>query len=143
MSPDPSLSPAFDQADADLMALEVALREGQADDLSSILDRALRIVKALLRAFAGARGAETDPVAASALASDDVLEVFKGFVKGDPSLNAVRDNIRELVYYRNCLDLDRRDALPTQPEAMAVRTARPIYFYLRTRALQAHLLDAD
>jgi hypothetical protein len=57
-------------------------------------------------------------------------------VKGDPSLNAVRDNVRELVYYRNCLAMERREALPPVPDRMAVRTARHIYLYLRSRCEQ-------
>lgn len=138
------MNSVFDDADARLMTLEVALREGQMPPLSETVDATLTITKGLLRAYAQARADDTqDPVVVAALASDDVLEIFKGFVKGDPSLNAVRDNIRELVYYRNCLDLGREDALPVKPEAMAVRTTRHIYLYLRTRALQEHRLDAD
>lgn len=71
----------------------------------------------------------------------DLLALFKAFVKGDPSLNAVRDNVRELVYYQNCLAEDRADALPKSPQKMAVRTTQHIYFYLRSRLEQEKLLD--
>jgi hypothetical protein len=57
-------------------------------------------------------------------------------VKGDPTWTTIRDNCRELVYYRNCLDLGRADALPGAPEKMAVRTLRHIYLYMRTRCIQ-------
>jgi hypothetical protein len=67
----------------------------------------------------------------------DVLEVWKALVKGDPSWNAIRDNCRELVYYRNCLALGRADALPQAPHRMAVRTARHIFLYVRSRAQRA------
>lgn len=145
MNPIQSLSSAFDDADARLMTLEIALREGHPPPLTETVDTTIGITRGLLRAFAASAraGQAADPVVAATLANEDVLEVFKGFVKGDPSLNAVRDNIRELVFYRNCLAMGREDALPTRPEAMAVRTTRHIYLYLRTRALQAHLLGTD
>jgi hypothetical protein len=54
-------------------------------------------------------------------------------VKGDPSWNAIRDNCRELVYYRNCIQLDRRDALPPAASRMAVRIARHVFLYMSTR----------
>ncbi len=101
----------------------------------------LDLAKKLLRAYHRDRvGAET---AGTGIDSEDVLEVFKAFVKGDPSLNAVRDNLREIVYYRNCIDMKREDALPPKPANMAVRTARHVYLYLRTRALKEHRLDAE
>ncbi len=73
--------------------------------------------------------------------SDDLLVLFKAFVKGDTSLTAVRDNVRELVYYRNCINEDRHDALPKKPEKMTLHTVRHVYFYLRSRADQEGLLD--
>ena len=69
------------------------------------------------------------------------FSLFKAFVKGDPSLNAVRDNVRELVYYQNCLAQGREDALPKSPEKMAARTVQHIYFYLRSRLEQEKLVD--
>jgi len=71
------------------------------------------------------------------VADEDVLITFKRFVKGDPSLNAVRDNIRELVYYQNCITVNCLDSLPKVPAKMAVRTVRHIYLYLRSRVEQA------
>jgi hypothetical protein len=66
----------------------------------------------------------------------DVLEVWRALAKGDPSWNAIRDNCRELVFYRNCLAEGRQDALPPAPHRMAVRTARHVCLYVRTRALR-------
>src|SRR5512135_3545971 len=70
------------------------------------------------------------------LADADLLEAFKVLVKGDPSWNAIRDNLRELVYYRNCLATGRADALPAVPEKMALRLARHVYLYVRTRCIR-------
>jgi hypothetical protein len=54
-------------------------------------------------------------------------------VKGDPGWNAIRENLRELVYYGNCIALGRRDALPAAPERMAIRLARHVHLYVKTR----------
>lgn len=136
-----ALSQAFEATDAELLRLEVALREGAVPPLAATVDAALARVKSLMRAYtedriAGADAGGAALPAAADLAVEDPLELFKVFVKGDPSLNAVRDNLRELVFYRNCLDQQREDALPARPVHMAVRTARHIYLYLRTRCLK-------
>jgi len=124
----------LDELDRRIDALEARLRTGGDQSLADVLAEGLDIVGGLLGAYAEHAGKPL-PV------SDDLLEVFKAFVKGDPSLNAVRDNIRELVYYQNCLVLDRADALPRSPERMVAHTARHIYLYLRSRAEQEHRLD--
>jgi hypothetical protein len=54
-------------------------------------------------------------------------------IRSDPSWNAARDNLRELVYYRNCLDSGRADALPAVPQKMAVRLARHLFLYFKSR----------
>lgn len=144
-----ALAKSFSTADAHLQSLERGLVEGEgAAALHATVTAALKVVADLLRAYiadraqaAAASGAASPPAVRPAADSDDVLELFKAFVKGDPSLNAVRDNIRELVYYRNCLDLQREDALPAKPAHMAVRTARHIYLYLRTRCVQERRLE--
>lgn len=136
-----TLGQAFNEVDGRLLVLEKTLRQGGELPLSATVDEALDLAKKLLRAYHRDRvGAET---AGAGIDSEDVLEVFKAFVKGDPSLNAVRDNLREVVYYRNCIDMKREDALPPKPANMAVRTARHVYLYLRTRALKEHRLDAE
>ena len=109
-----------------ITALENRLNAPGDPPLEAALAESMGAVRELLTAYAEHAG-KPMPV------TDDLLEVFKAFVKGDPSLNAVRDNVRELVYYRNCLDMDRPDALPARPGRMAVRTARHIYLYLHTR----------
>ncbi|MHB1566253.1 MAG: hypothetical protein ACYCXG_06000 [Acidiferrobacter sp.] len=121
------------EADRTICSLEQALAAGPMV-LKDTIDRALTVANDLMLAVAAARG---QPLA-ELNADSDPLEVFKGFVKGDASFTAIRDNVRELVYYRNCLAGDRADALPVRPEAMTVRTIRHIYLYLRTRALKEY-----
>lgn len=103
-------------------------------ELSAILPVVSDRVAELLILYARAHGkiVENDP---------DLLQVLKAFVKGDPSLNAIRDNVREIVYYQNCLTENREDALPKNPAKMAVRTLQHIYFYLRSRLEQESLLN--
>lgn len=130
------LTAVFARVDGELAALEDVLRAGREPPLSETVDACLSLVKQLLRGY-------TQSCGKPGAASEDVLVLFKAFVRGDPSLNAVRDNIRELLYYRNCLDLGRADALPVRPATMAVRTARHIYLYLRTRCLRERRILAE
>jgi len=138
------LTQTFVEADARIRQLETRAMGRDAPDLGQTLDETLDIVRRMLRAYRRARleSKANDPThrIAGAAESDDVLEVFKAFVKGEPSLNAVRDNIRELVYYQNCLQAHRQDALPAQPARMAIRTTRHIYLYLHSRAEQEQRL---
>jgi hypothetical protein len=120
------------EVDDEIRGLERAL-PGHDLSLQPTVDQALRLANRLMLAFAQSAGR---PLHIGE--DDDPLEVFKAFVKGDPSLNAIRDNVRELVYYRNCLSSGREDALPLNPIAMAVRTIRHIYLYVRTRAIKEH-----
>ena len=114
-------------ADARVAELEARLRTSDVA-LVDVLGPCIDAVAAALRATIAAAGkAPPDHDA-------DLLEVWQTLVKGEPTWNAIRDNCRELVYYRNCLAEDRRDALPRAPERMAVRTARHILLYIRTRA---------
>lgn len=118
----------FEAFDEDISELESEMGSGAELELEPTLKRSMGVVRAMLNAFGRHRGREMPE-------TEDLLETFKAFVKGDPSLNAVRDNVRELVFYSNCIAMDRRDALPARPERMAVRTARHIYLYLRTRLI--------
>ncbi len=68
----------------------------------------------------------------------DLLELWRALVKGSPHWNTIRDNCRELIYYQNCLNAERADALPAQPERMVIHTLRHIYLYLRSYAEQNH-----
>jgi len=63
----------------------------------------------------------------------DILDTWQRLVKGDPTWNAIRDNCRELVYYRNCMSGGRADLLPAAPARMAVRLVRHVYLYVRVR----------
>ncbi|HKK14197.1 MAG TPA: hypothetical protein VKA14_06000 [Gammaproteobacteria bacterium] len=129
-----ALAAEFEAVDEAIGELEAGLQSGESQALEPTLERTMGLMHRLLTAY-GEHAGKPMPV------SDDLLEVFKAFVKGDPSLNAVRDNLRELVYYRNCLDMDRRDALPAEPDKMAVRTARHVYLYLHSRCEQEDRLS--
>lgn len=122
----------FETIDEAISELEDRLRE---EDSTATLDAILPACMTLTRRLLTAFGRYQDK-AMPGEKETDLLEVFKAFVKGNPSLNAVRDNVRELVYYRNCIDMDRRDALPEAACRTAVRTLRHIYLYLRTRLIQ-------
>lgn len=143
------LTAVFDVADEQIRALEAQIQQGAALPLDETVNSTLTLAKQLMRGYGKDKAGEpaSQPGLARASAtgageSEDVLEVFKAFVKGDPSLNAIRDNVRELVYYRNCIDMQRQDALPVKPEVMAVRTIRHIYLYLRTRSIKENRIDA-
>jgi hypothetical protein len=116
------LADRLDRIDLDLGALERAAGDQ--------LEPALALIGRTMRAWLEHEGRAGPPPDA------DVLEVWKALVKGDPTWNAIRDNCRELVFYRNCLALGRTDALPLAPHRMTVRIARHIYLYLRTRAVR-------
>ena len=114
----------------DVVALEAAIAGREADSLVEVLEPAIALVVRTLRAQLESEGKPAPAEGA------DVLEVWRSLVKGDPSWNAIRDNCRELVFYRNCLAAGRADALPPAPHRMAVRTARHILLYVRSRARQ-------
>lgn len=121
----------LERIDAEIGAWERRLAAGEALALEPALEAATGAARALLRAYIRAEGAK--PVPAEDV---DLLEAFKVLVKGDPTWNAIRDNLRELVYYRNCLASGRADALPAVPEKMAIRLARHVYLYMRTRCIR-------
>jgi hypothetical protein len=120
-----TLSAMFADADATLCECEAAIARGDALPLTETVGAAL------VTAYVAAAGVKTPPAPDA-----DFLEAFKVLVKGDPTWNAIRDNCRELVYYRNCINMGRRDALPKVPEKMAVRTARHVYLYIQTRCIR-------
>jgi len=124
-----ALEQRLDTLDEAIETLEERLRAGEDLALEPTLEEGVDIARRLLTAYAEHAGKEMPE-------TDDLLKLFKAFVKGDPSLNAVRDNLRELVYYQNCIAMERRDALPEAPERMVVRTIRHLYLYLRTRCEQ-------
>lgn len=131
-SPFARLQADFDAFDLQIATLEDRVGSGAEADLEQTLPQAMRLVADLLRAY-GTAHAKPMPEC------EDLLELFKAFVKGDPSLNAVRDNVRELIFYANCIGMGRRDALPAKPGRMAAHTVRHIYLYLRSRAEQEGL----
>ena len=121
----------LERIDAQIAAWERKLSTGEPVALDGALEAASGVALALIRVYVAAEGSKPVPAEDA-----DLLEAFKVLVKGDPTWNAVRDNLRELVYYRNCLSLGRADALPAVPEKMAIRLARHFYLYLRTRCVK-------
>jgi hypothetical protein len=124
---------AFRQIDAELARLEARV-DAEPVELPEVLEPAIGLVSQLMRTRLEAEGK------AAPAPDADILDVWRALVKGDPTWNAIRDNCRELVFYRNCLAAGRRDALPPAAARMAVRTARHVHLYLRTRALRDGLL---
>jgi hypothetical protein len=121
----------LERINAEIEAWERRLAAGEPVALEPALEAATGAALALIRAYLAAEGSKPVPAGDA-----DLLEAFKLLVKGDPTWNAIRDNLRELVYYRNCLALGRADALPAVPEKMAIRLARHVYLYLRTRCVK-------
>ena len=128
---EPTLSQTFELVDQRIAALEHKINQGNPGPLLSIVTETITLVKELIIAYLKDVGDKTIPDS-----KEDILEVFKILVKGDPSWNTIRDNCRELVYYQNCINLHREDALPVAPEKMAVRTARHIFLFMKTRSLR-------
>jgi hypothetical protein len=124
------LESTFSRVDDELSGLEARLARGEALSLASTVEAAIGSIRALLVAWMEEDGKPTPGE------NIEFLEVFRAFVRGDPSWNAIRDNCRELVYYRNCINMGREDALPPVAERMAVRTARHVYFYMKTRLIR-------
>lgn len=122
---------AFADADRRLLEWERRLAAGAPLELSVVLDD----MTALMGALVGALLVEAGRPAPAQ--DDDLLARFRLLARSDATWNAIRDNLRELVYYRNCLEAGRRDALPAVPERMAIRTARHVVLYMCTRRATA------
>jgi len=128
------LSESFARIDARIAGWERRLAEDEALALEPLVQDAIAAARALIDAVLAASGRTPPP------ADADLLDAFKQLARGTPSWNAMRDNLRELVYYRNCLALGRGDALPAAPQRMAVRTLRHITLYMRSRCETEGLL---
>jgi len=130
MAQDP-LAATLEQVDGELSDLERRIAAREDLPLAPTVESALELVTRLIIACIADHGGKQAPGSEA-----DVLAAFKVLVKGEPNWNAIRDNCRELVYYRNCIKMGRPDALPAAPEKMAVRTARHIYLYIKTRRIR-------
>ena len=130
------LMQAFTQVDGQIIDLERILNERKSLPLQETVEHAMELIKQLIIAYIGDVGGKEMPTL-----NDDLLDVFKVLIKGDPSWNTIRDNCRELVYYHNCITMDRRDALPEHPEKMAVRTLRHVYLFMKTRCMREERLE--
>ncbi len=130
------LHKVFGGVDTELAALEQNMAAAGTLPLAATVDHALSLVSQLLIACIADEREKQIPTAGT-----DILDLFKVLVKGEPSWNAIRDNCRELVYYRNCINMGREDALPPVAEKMAVRTARHVYLYMKTRCVREGRLE--
>ena len=126
----------FEQVDAQIVDLERILNERQSLALLGNVEQSMQLIKQLIIAYIVDVGEKEIPDL-----NDDLLDVFKVLIKGDPSWNTIRDNCRELVYYHNCITMDRCDALPQHPERMAVRTLRHVYLFMKTRCMREERLE--
>lgn len=125
----------FERSDETLRDLERRIREGEDLPVDEVTESAIDVVTDLLKAYLQILGRDWTG------AEHDVLALWKLAVKKNPSFNTIRDNCRELVYYRNCVEMDSQDSLPQNAERQAVRTARHVYLYLRSRAEEAGELE--
>jgi len=125
---DTDLSHRLAEIDRSIAECERRLALAEGVPLEPAVEAAVQAAGALVRAAIRAEGDKTAPPDDA-----DLLDAFRALAKGDPSWNAIRENLRELVYYRNCIAQGRRDALPPVPERMAVRLARHVYLYVKTR----------
>jgi len=116
------------EIDAHIGALEARVAVDGETSLVEVLEPATRLASDIMCAYIEAAGEKTLPAQDA-----DILETWKLLVKGDPTWNAIRDNCRELVFYRNCMAGGRTDALPAAPARMAVRLVRHVYLYVRVR----------
>lgn len=128
---DHTLEQEFADVNTALASLEQRLAAGEPLVLPPTVEASISLARRLIVARIAADGSKAVPAADA-----DILDAFKTLVKGDPTWTAIRDNLRELVYYRNCIEMGRDDALPAAPEKMAVRTARHVYLYMRTRCVR-------
>lgn len=135
MSDDATIAERFERSDDILRDWERQLNQGDEPDVAETTESATAVVKDLIKAYLQIIGRDWDDV------EDDILALWKVAVKKNPSLNTIRDNCRELVFYHNCVDMDRRDALPQNAHRQAVRTARHVYVYLRSRAEETGELE--
>lgn len=132
-----SVARRFERADEQLRQWEDSLRrEDPSVDVAQAAGVATEIVKDLIKAYLLVLERDWE-------GSEELLDLWKVAVKKNPSLNTIRDNCRELVYYANCVEMDRQDALPANAHKQAIRTARHVYLYLRSRAEEAGALERE
>lgn len=122
------LGARLETIDERIRSLEARVAAAGDTPLAEVLEPAIELVGETMRAYIEAVGEKSPPPPGA-----DILETWNRLVKGDPTWNAIRDNCRELVYYRNCLAGGREDALPAAPSRMAARLARHVYLYVRVR----------
>jgi len=122
------LGKQLEEIDMQISTLETSVGASAETPLADVLEPAIRLANDTMCAYIDAADEKARP-----RPDADILETWKVLVKGDPTWNAIRDNCRELVFYRNCIAGGRADALPTAPARMAVRLVRHVYLYVRVR----------
>ncbi len=132
------LNAVLDEVDLRIGELETLLAAGGTLPLAPTVEHAMRLINRMIIAYIKDAGDK----ARVPEETEDILEVWKVLVKGDPSWNTIRDNCRELVYYKNCIAMQREDALPKVPDRMTVRTLRHIHLFIKTRCLREGRLAA-
>ena len=135
MNDEATIAERFERSDETLRDWERRLNQAEEPDVAETTEVATEVIKDLIKAYLQILGRDWEGV------EDDILALWKVSVKKNPSLNTIRDNCRELVYYHNCVEMDRRDALPQNAHRQAIRTARHVYVYLRTRAEETGELE--
>ena len=125
--PQPALAATLADVDTEIRALEACLGDAAEPPLESTVEAAQALARRMIGGYLSAATDKAVP------ASDDLLALWKALVKGDPTWNTIRDNCRELIYYRNCLEAGRADALPAKPARMAVRTVRHLHLFIKSR----------
>jgi hypothetical protein len=122
------LAARLEEIDGRIETLEARVASAGDAPLAEILEPAIRAMSETMRAYIEGVGEKSPPPP-----NADILDIWQRLVKGDPTWNAIRDNCRELVYYRNCIAGGRTEALPAAPARMAVRLVRHVYLYVRVR----------
>jgi len=130
-----SVAERFERSDETLRDWERRINAGEEIDVWDTANAAIETVKDLIKGYLEVLDRDWED------SEDDLLALWKVAVKKNPSLNTIRDNCRELIFYYNCVDMDRRDALPENAQKQAIRTARHVYLYLRTRAEESGALE--
>ena len=88
---------AFADADAALAAREAAIACGEELPLSETIDAAIALVQRLVTVYVAAAGRGCG-----------FPRSLQGSGERRPTWNAIRDNCRELVYCRNCINIGAR-----------------------------------
>ena len=102
---------AFAEADACVGRLEGRLGQDESLPLAGTVEQTINLIRDLIAARFAEEGNKQIPASTA-----NLVEVFKVLVTDEPSWRAIRDNCRALAYYRDCINMQRQDALPPVPK---------------------------